>query len=104
MPVEDLIPSKTYAFFSHTIKAQPDNMEMLDSILARKIRLIDFEKMTDVEDKRLVYFGKWAGCTGFIDILHGLGLRLLALGHHTPFIHIAYVWVKNINNLINTPK
>uniref|UniRef100_A0A915PET4 Saccharopine dehydrogenase (NAD(+), L-glutamate-forming) n=2 Tax=Meloidogyne TaxID=189290 RepID=A0A915PET4_9BILA len=89
VPVEDLIPNKTYAFFSHTIKAQQDNMEMLDSILARKIRLIDFEKMTDVEDRRLVYFGKWAGYTGFIDILHGLGLRLLALGHHTPFIHIA---------------
>lgn len=30
-----------------------------------------------------------AGYTGFVNILHGLGLRLLALGHHTPFIHIA---------------
>lgn len=33
-------------------------------------------------------FGKWAGYAGFIDILHGLGLRLLALGHHTPFLHL----------------
>uniref|UniRef100_A0A915MCT2 Saccharopine dehydrogenase (NAD(+), L-lysine-forming) n=1 Tax=Meloidogyne javanica TaxID=6303 RepID=A0A915MCT2_MELJA len=31
VPVEDLIPNKTYAFFSHTIKAQQDNMEMLDT-------------------------------------------------------------------------
>ena len=23
-----------------------------------------------------------------INILHGIGLRLLALGHHTPFMHI----------------
>ena len=23
-----------------------------------------------------------------IDILNGLGLRMLALGHHTPFMHI----------------
>ena len=23
-----------------------------------------------------------------IDIMHGLGLRFLALGHHTPFMHI----------------
>ena len=23
-----------------------------------------------------------------IDILHGVGVRLLALGHHTPFMHI----------------
>lgn len=35
VPVEQLLPNKTYAFFSHTIKAQPDNMEMLDTILHR---------------------------------------------------------------------
>ena len=35
VPVEQLLPNKTYAFFSHTIKAQSDNMEMLDTILHR---------------------------------------------------------------------
>jgi hypothetical protein len=38
--------------------------------------------------QRLVAFGKFAGIAGMIDILNGLGLRLLALGHHTPFMHI----------------
>ena len=33
-------------------------------------------------------FGKFAGIAGMIDILHGIGLRMLALGHHTPFMHI----------------
>ena len=33
--------------------------------------------------------GKYAGIAGMIDILHGLGVRMLALGHHTPFMHIA---------------
>ncbi|ETN81777.1 saccharopine dehydrogenase [Necator americanus] len=88
VPVDQLIANKAYAFFSHTIKAQPDNMEMLDTILQRKIRLIDYEKIVDEKGKRLVMFGKWAGNAGFIDILHGLGLRLLALGHHTPFLHM----------------
>ncbi|VDO09722.1 unnamed protein product, partial [Haemonchus placei] len=88
VPIDQLIPNKTYAFFSHTIKAQQDNMEMLDTILQRKIRLIDYEKIVDRKGKRLVMFGKWAGNAGFIDILHGLGLRLLALGHHTPFLHV----------------
>ncbi|VDM51969.1 unnamed protein product [Angiostrongylus costaricensis] len=88
VPIDHLIPNKTYAFFSHTIKAQQDNMEMLDTILQRKIRLIDYEKIVDENGKRLVMFGKWAGNAGFIDILHGLGLRLLALGHHTPFLHV----------------
>ncbi|KAI6211451.1 Alanine dehydrogenase PNT and Saccharopine dehydrogenase domain containing protein [Aphelenchoides besseyi] len=64
-------------------------MEMLDTILHRKIRLIDFEKICAQDGSRLVMFGKWAGFAGFIDILHGLGLRLLALGHHTPFLHVA---------------
>ncbi|PIO65528.1 alanine dehydrogenase/PNT domain protein [Teladorsagia circumcincta] len=88
VPIDQLIANKTYAFFSHTIKAQQDNMEMLDTILQRKIRLIDYEKIVNNKGKRLVMFGKWAGNAGFIDILHGLGLRLLALGHHTPFLHV----------------
>ena len=31
-------------------------------------------------------FGRWAGHAGMVNVLHGLGLRLLALGHHTPFL------------------
>uniref|UniRef100_A0A0N5A3W0 Saccharopine dehydrogenase n=1 Tax=Parastrongyloides trichosuri TaxID=131310 RepID=A0A0N5A3W0_PARTI len=96
VPIDQLIPNKTYAFFSHTIKAQDDNMQMLDTILQRKIRLIDYEKIVDSTGKRVVMFGKWAGYAGFIDILHGLGLRLLALGHHTPFLHIGLA--HNYNN------
>ena len=41
--------------------------------------------MTNDNGTRVVAFGKYAGVAGMIDILHGLGLRLLALGHHTPF-------------------
>lgn len=39
VPVDSLLPNKTYAFFSHTIKAQDDNMPLLDAILDRNIRL-----------------------------------------------------------------
>ncbi|XP_045768568.1 alpha-aminoadipic semialdehyde synthase, mitochondrial [Maniola jurtina] len=87
-PVDLLIPNKTYCFFSHTIKAQEANMPMLDAILAKNIRLIDYEKLMDNAGNRVVAFGKYAGVAGMINILHGLGLRLLALGHHTPFMHI----------------
>ena len=54
----------------------------------QKVRLIDYEKMEDDQGRRLVAFGKYAGVAGMINILHGLGLRLLALGHHTPFMVI----------------
>uniref|UniRef100_A0A8B9HIP4 Aminoadipate-semialdehyde synthase n=1 Tax=Astyanax mexicanus TaxID=7994 RepID=A0A8B9HIP4_ASTMX len=87
-PEEKVIPHKTYAFFSHTIKAQEPNMGLLDDILKKNVRLIDYEKMVDENGFRIVAFGKWAGVAGMINILHGLGLRFLALGHHTPFMHI----------------
>ena len=38
VPVDCLLPNKTYAFFSHTIKAQEANMPLLDAILDRNIR------------------------------------------------------------------
>ncbi|XP_054419890.1 alpha-aminoadipic semialdehyde synthase, mitochondrial isoform X3 [Pteronotus mesoamericanus] len=85
-PEDKLMSKKTYAFFSHTIKAQEANMGLLDEILRQEIRLIDYEKMVDHRGIRVVAFGQWAGVAGMINILHGMGLRLLALGHHTPFM------------------
>ena len=60
-------------------------------MLFKNIRLIDYEKMMDARGNRVVAFGKYAGVAGMINILHGLGLRLLALGHHTPFM-VIYDW------------
>ncbi|CAG9856321.1 unnamed protein product [Phyllotreta striolata] len=88
VPVNQLIPEKTYCMFSHTIKAQESNLPLLDAILEKRIRLIDYEKLMDEKGNRVVAFGKMAGIAGSVNILHGLGLRLLALGHHTPFMHI----------------
>uniref|UniRef100_A0A1I8HYP0 Saccharopine dehydrogenase n=1 Tax=Macrostomum lignano TaxID=282301 RepID=A0A1I8HYP0_9PLAT len=85
---QSLMPNKTYAFFSHTIKAQEENMPLLDTLLERNVRLLDYEKMANPSGKRIVAFGKYAGIVGMINILNGLGIRLLALGHHTPFMHI----------------
>lgn len=88
VPIDLLIPNKTYCIFSHTIKAQEANMPLLDAVLEKNIRLIDYEKLVDDSGQRVVAFGKYAGVAGMVNILHGLGLRLLALGHHTPFMHI----------------
>ncbi|KAJ0069781.1 hypothetical protein NL108_014334, partial [Boleophthalmus pectinirostris] len=88
MPEDVVMPKKTYAFFSHTIKAQEPNMGLLEDLLKKDVRLIDYEKMVDANGYRIVAFGQWAGVAGMINSLHGLGLRFLALGHHTPFMHI----------------
>jgi len=95
VPADLLIPNKVYVMFSHTHKAQEDNMALLDACLEKNITLIDYERMVDDQGVRLVAFGKYAGVVGMINILHGLGLRFLALGHHTPFM----VQRKNCSNV-----
>lgn len=44
VPIDLLIPDKTYAFFSHTIKAQEANMPLLDAML-EKVRIFSFPKL-----------------------------------------------------------
>ncbi|CAG8650331.1 29939_t:CDS:10, partial [Racocetra persica] len=61
VPTNQLIPNKTYMIFSHTHKGQLYNMPMLQDILDKKIRLIDYELMTDAQKRRLVLFGTHAG-------------------------------------------
>ncbi len=64
VPIPDLIPEKTYFFFSHTIKKQPYNRQLLIEILNKKIRMIDYETLTDTTGKRIIAFGRWAGIVG----------------------------------------
>eukprot|EP01100_Stratorugosa_tubuloviscum_P006263 TRINITY_DN2710_c1_g1_i1.p1 TRINITY_DN2710_c1_g1~~TRINITY_DN2710_c1_g1_i1.p1 ORF type:complete len:943 (+),score=426.34 TRINITY_DN2710_c1_g1_i1:112-2940(+) len=95
LPRNLLIPERTYMFFSHTIKAQSYNMPLLDDIISNNIRLIDYERVVDDHNNRLIRFGKFAGYAGMIDYLHILGNRLLALGHSTPFLHMGYAHMYN---------
>ncbi len=64
VPIDKLIEGKTYLFFSHTIKAQEYNRDLLKSILQNKIRLIDYETLLWPHGGRILGFGKWAGIVG----------------------------------------
>ena len=64
VPLDDLIPEKTYFFFSHTMKKQPYNRKLLQAVLAKNIRLIDYEVLKDEAGNRVVAFGRWAGIIG----------------------------------------
>jgi len=64
VPIAHLIPGKTYFFFSHTIKKQPKNQALLQAVLAKSIRLIDYELLKNPEGERVVAFGRWAGIVG----------------------------------------
>ena len=62
--IDTLIPNKTYFFFSHTKKAQPYNQGLMQALIAKHIRMIDYECLTHDDGHRIVGFGFWAGVVG----------------------------------------
>lgn len=75
VPIQQLIAGKTYLFFSHTIKKQPYNKKLLQAILQKNIRLIDYEAIKDKLGNRLVAFGRYAGIVGAYNALWTYGKR-----------------------------
>jgi len=76
VPIPSLIPNKTYFFFSHTIKEQPYNRQLLQAILEKNIQLVDYECLTDEKGRRLLGFGRYAGIVGAYNGFLALGKRL----------------------------
>lgn len=64
VPTNLLIPNKKYLFFSHTIKAQPYNRQLLKTILQKNIQLIDYECLKHPNGSRILGFGHFAGIVG----------------------------------------
>jgi hypothetical protein len=75
VPIAQLISGKTYFFFSHTIKKQPKNQALLQAILAKSIRLIDYELLKNPVGERVVAFGRWAGIVGAYNAFWTYGMK-----------------------------
>jgi saccharopine dehydrogenase (NAD+, L-lysine-forming) len=75
VPIDALIPNKTYFFFSHTFKAQPYNQKLLKAIVDKNITLIDYEVLTNDSGARVIAFGKFAGMVGAHNALWTYGMR-----------------------------
>jgi alpha-aminoadipic semialdehyde synthase len=88
IPVEKILPNKTYVFFSHTVKGQKDNMPLLQRIIDSGSTLIDYERITDAAGRRLIYFGPFAGDAGTIDLLSIMGEHWAEKGLYTPFAEV----------------
>lgn len=73
--INALMEGKSYLFFSHTAKKQPYNRELLQEVVRKGIRLIDYEYLTGDDGIRVVAFGRWAGVVGAYNGLRGFGLR-----------------------------
>jgi len=76
VPYDLLMEGKTYFFFSHTIKQQPHNKKLLQSLLEKKIRMIDYECLKDTAGNRVIAFGRWAGIIGAHNAIWTLGRRM----------------------------
>ena len=76
VPIEALIPNKSYFFFSHTIKKQPYNRKLLQAILDKNITLYDHETLVSEQNHRLIGFGYYAGVVGAYNGMRTLGLKL----------------------------
>lgn len=75
VPLDMLVPGKTHFFFSHTIKKQEYNRNLLRAILDKKITLIDWETLVNENGNRIIAFGRWAGIVGAYNGLWTYGKR-----------------------------
>jgi alanine dehydrogenase len=75
VPIEYLIPNKSYFFFSHTIKKQPYNRMLLQSILEKNIKLYDHETIVNKNGRRLIGFGRYAGIVGAYNTIRAFGTK-----------------------------
>ncbi|MEO6759798.1 MAG: NAD(P)-dependent oxidoreductase [Saprospiraceae bacterium] len=75
VPIDWLQSGKTYLFFSHTLKKQAYNRPLLQAILEKKVRLIDYEALTDENGQRIIAFGFYAGVVGAHNALWTYGER-----------------------------
>ncbi|RPD58275.1 hypothetical protein L226DRAFT_536764 [Lentinus tigrinus ALCF2SS1-7] len=91
-----LVP-RTQIMFSHTVKGQLYNMELLSKFLASENpgapkdgsllpRLIDYELLTGQDGKRTVGFGWFAGVAGALEALCAMAHAHLELGVASPFL------------------
>lgn len=96
VPVENLIPDKTYLFFSHTKKKQPHNQKLLQAVIEKKITLIDFECLEHEDGQRIIGFGFFAGIVG----AHN---GIMVYGERTGYFKLERVYKqRNFKQLIHT--
>ena len=72
---EALLPNKTYFYFSHTIKEQPYNRDLLRLMLDKNIKMVDYETLTYPKNGRILGFGRYAGIVGAYNAFLALGKK-----------------------------
>jgi alanine dehydrogenase len=96
VPVTELVENKIYLFFSHTKKKQSYNQKLFQTIIEKKITLIDFECLEHEDGQRIIGFGFFAGIVG----AHN---GMMAYGNRTKTFRLERVYKqKDFRSLIHT--
>lgn len=96
VPVEMLLPGKTYFIFSHTKKLQPHNRNLLHAVIKNNNTLVDYECLEHEDGTRILGFGFFAGIVG----AHN---GMMAFGQRTGAFHLNRVNAqKDFRYLIHT--
>jgi len=75
VPKDKLIANKTYFFFSHTIKEQEYNRDLLKKMIELNITMVDYEVLKYENGSRILGFGRYAGIIGAYNGLLTYGLK-----------------------------
>ncbi len=92
IPLDIMQEKKVYFFFSHTIKGQAYNMPLLQHLLDTKSTLIDYERIADEQNRRLIFFSVHAGYAGMIESLVCLARRMEYNGVKTPLLELKHAY------------
>lgn len=103
VPIKQLIPNRTYLFFSHTIKEQPYNRDLLRAVLEKDIKLIDYEVLTNDSGKRVIAFGRWAGIVGAHNALWAYGERSGQFKLKRAYEYGTYITLKQAYETVSLP-
>ena len=96
IPISQLIPGKTYLFFSHTKKKQEYNRQLFHTMMDKGITLLDYECLEHADGQRIIGFGFFAGIVG----AHN---GMMAYGKKTGLYDLGRVYkVRESRELINT--
>ncbi len=96
IPIDMILPGKTYLFFSHTRKQQSYNRDMFRAIVDRGGTLIDYECLEHEDGARIIGFGFFAGIVG----AHN---GIMAYGTRTETFHLERVYrQRSFKELIHT--
>ncbi len=103
IPIDRLIDQKHYLFFSHTIKKQAHNQNLMKALIAKKIKLTDYETLRWKNGDRILGFGRFAGIVGAYNGFLAWGKKFRTYDLKPAYQCIDYAEVKNELKKINLP-